>query len=362
VVPVRDIAWEACLLAPRRDPELERRLRKESGWVPGPLPYFFGCPWAQGAIATISARLGTHVYLEHHLADLVGLVVSQDNSCRYCYAAQRAILRMLGFPQQRISQLEQDFLTAELEPRERMALDFARRLSRSDPLPSEADKEPLRQAGFAEMEVKELAAVAGLHVFFNRVSTLPALPPQTFEELPDKWYVRLLRPLLVHRVTSMQKRGTAETLSNEQKVGPFSYVVLGLDGLPVAGELRGILDAMWRSPILHPRSKALVFAVVARAIGCPKSEQESVRLLLAEGLHRSDVDEILAHLACPKLDRTDALIAPFARETVWCEPARIQRSARKFRDTLSHEQLLELIAVASLANAVCRLGIVVDAC
>ena len=43
------------------------------------------------------------------------------------------------------AQLEQDLLTSELEPRESAALDFARKLSRSNPPPAKEDLEPLRQ-------------------------------------------------------------------------------------------------------------------------------------------------------------------------------------------------------------------------
>ena len=47
---------------------------------------------------------------------------------------------------------------------------------------------------------------------------------------------------------------------------------------------------------------------------------------------------------------------PFARETIWYEPAPLQRRARVLRDRLSGPQLLEAIGVASLANGLCRMG------
>jgi hypothetical protein len=59
-------------------------------------------------------------------------------------------------------------------------------------------------------------------------------------------------------------------------------------------------------------------------------------------------------------DRIEAVIVPFARETVWYQAAQIQRRAREVREALPRQQFLELIAVAAIANAVCRLGIVVD--
>jgi hypothetical protein len=49
---------------------------------------------------------------------------------------------------------------------------------------------------------------------------------------------------------------------------------------------------------------------------------------------------------------------PFARETVWYEPAVIQRRARALRDGLDSAQLLEAIGVAALANGLCRMAAV----
>jgi alkylhydroperoxidase family enzyme len=142
------------------------------------------------------------------------------------------------------------------------------------------------------------------------------------------------------------------------KTGPFAYVALELDGLPVARISRQILDSAWRSPILTQRAKALVFAVVARGIGSKRSEDEAKRLLAPLGLDEGQVDEILSHLASPKLDPIEAAIVPYARETIRYRPADIQRRGRKLREQLSVEQFLELVGVVGLANATCRLSLV----
>lgn len=357
---VSDIEWEACLLESRRNHDLERRLRKRGSMVPDSMGYFADCPWAAETIAELYACLLTSVHLESPLPDLAMLVVSQDNSCRFCFAAQRVLLRLQGFPQSRISQLEQDLLTAELDPRDKAALEFARRVSRSNPLPTEVDVKTLLDAGFSEMAIKELAGHVALSAFFNRISTLPALPPERYEELLDRWYVRLARPLLAWRVRSWMRVAEPKTLNPEERTGPFSYAVLALDGLPLASTLRGALDQMWRSPILSARCKTLVFAVVARAIGCPRATQESLELLAAEGLAPDEVEEILSHLASPKLDPIESLVLPLARETVWIQAATMQRHARELQEALSPAQFAEFIVVAALANSVCRLGIAID--
>jgi alkylhydroperoxidase family enzyme len=116
---------------------------------------------------------------------------------------------------------------------------------------------------------------------------------------------------------------------------------------------------MWDSPLLSRRTKALVIAVVTRALGCPMLEKEVAELLVAEGLESEQIAEVLAHLTSSVLDPVERIAVPFARETVWYEPAQIQRRGRAVMKELSREQFVELVAVASVANMVCRLGIVV---
>jgi hypothetical protein len=67
----------------------------------------------------------------------------------------------------------------------------------------------------------------------------------------------------------------------------------------------------------------------------------------------------LTHLDAPELDPVERVLVPFARETIWYEPAALQRRARAVRDRLSGPQFLESIGVAALANGLCRLGAMV---
>lgn len=353
---ILEVEWGSCLLERRPDSAVEKQIRRSSGHVPGAIAYFTPVPWMVHATAVLNARLLTRTYLDHDLADLVGLVVSQDSSCRFCFAATRGLLLVLGYPRSRIAQLEQGLIAADLPPPQRTALEFARRLARANPPPSPADIEPLRRAGFDDKLIRELAGLTALHVFFTRVSTLPALPPYLMEQLPDRWPVRLLRPLIDPWMRRLRRRGPAEHLQDAEKEGIYSSIVLALDGLPLARELRRALDNMWQSTILPRRAKALVFAVVARALGCGPSEREAVRLALKEGLPSDQVDVVLAHLAAPALDDVERLIVPFARETVWYQTPQIQRRARDLSTHLTKEQFIELTGVAGLANAVCRLA------
>lgn len=355
---LQNVEWGECLLEPRRDAELERDARKAYG-VPFPLIRFYSpCPWLARAFIKGNYRNGQLVHIDLDLADLIFLAVSQDNSCRYCYASQRMQLRVLGFDDERIRRVEEASFTAEADRGERLALDFARRFSRANPPPSAADKAALREAGYSDEAIKEIAYMASYTVSGNRTATLPAAPLERVEGMEDRWLFKLLRPLIARLLRPRKKRGRPEFLPSELKSGPFAYVALELDGLPIARISQEIRDSAWRSPILTQRAKALVFAVVARGLGSKRAEAEAKRLLTPLGLDEGEVNEILSHLASPKLDPIEAAVVPYARETIRYRPVDIQRRGRKLREQLTVEQFLELVGVVSLANGICRLSLV----
>ncbi len=355
-----EVEWEPCLLPPRPDPALAERLEQRYRRVPGSLVYFSACPELFEASTALSMCFTDPVHLEHDLCDMVGSVVSQDHSCRYCYAVQRAILRGVGFSEERIRRIADEALSDEHPPKVRAALEFARRVSRSNPLPTAADAKQLEEHGYSDMEIKELAALIAVHTCFNRISTLPALPPSGYESLPDRWYVKLLRPfytLYIHR--TVRRRAEPRMLRDDEKQGPFSEVICALDGLPVAGDLRRMLDLLCNSGALPKRTKALIFAVIGRALGCQTSEVECSRIAVEAGVDQSTVDDVLDHLSSPSLSEDERLLLPLARETVWYEPAPLQRRAREACDRLTTEQFIEFVLCAATANMMCRLGVIV---
>lgn len=356
---VSTIEWEACLLEPQPDSELKKRVERETGLAPGAIIYFTATPPIAEMMGRLSLCLRSRIHLDAHMSDLVGLVVSQDNSCRFCYAYQRAVMRSFGFSESRIEQIEQGFFTADLNRKEKAALDFARKVSRSNPLPSAADVRPLRDLGFSEIEIRELISQIGLFIFHNRVATLPALPSEWMEAMPEAWWARVFRPAIGWYMRRMFPAGQATTLAPGQAAGPFSNVVEAFDGLPFAGVLRDCLDVVLADGALRARTKVMTFAVVARALGCPATEAEAKRVLTQEhGMQAEAVENLLAHLTAPELDEVESLVVPFARDTVWYGQATpIQQRAREVRDRMKLEQFLEMIAAVSVANMVCRLGI-----
>jgi len=361
VAGLSGIEWGECVVPPRRDPELEDWAARELGTRLDLVPYLAHTPWQVRALVSHAFERGLFVHLHQELAELVWLAVSQDNSCRYCYDTHRALLRLTGIPEARMRRLEEQGFTADLDLPTRRACDFGRRLSRCNPPPDAEDVAGLREAGLSDGAVREIAWVASYAVAGNRISTLPALPPEPHEDMPERWTVRLLAPLVARRVRGRFRRGRPETQAAESLEGPYAFVVRLFEGLPTARVTREGIDDALASPILPARTKWLVCAVVARALGCARSESEAKRLLAAEGLAGEEVEGILRHLASPKLDRVETLAVPFARETVWYQTAQIQRKARELAKQISPAEFMELAGMAGVANRLCRLGALADA-
>jgi AhpD family alkylhydroperoxidase len=325
--------------------------------LPPGTPYFVHCPWVARAAVHYDWLKGRLLHIPVDLAEQIAVVVSQDNSCRYCFAAHRLMLRFTGVPEPRIRRLEQDLLTADLRPPERAALEFARQVSRAGPVVGPEQVEALLEVGWDAAAVREIALVAGFMLTANRYATLAALPPQRIEELPERWYVRAVVPLAGRFVRRRWRRGAPDFFEPGQRTGPFAAAVNAFDGLPLARALRTVLDEAWASALLPRRAKALIFAVVARGLAAPTVEREAVRLAAAEGLAKDALEPALAHLSAPALDPVEALLVPFARETLWYQPAPLQRRGRSLSQQLGPGPFLEAVGVASFANMVCRLEV-----
>lgn len=357
---ISEIEWEACLLEPRPNPALEQRMQRETGRPGQLMRYFEGSPWLADTIVRLSIQHKTHLHIDADLADHIGLVISQDNSCRFCFGMARAFLRVTGVSEARIARMEEDQLTGDFQPRERAILDFSRRLSRGRPLLEPSDVAQLHDIGLSQMEIAEVIGLCLNHLFFNRLATLVALPPFQLEKFPDQWWVRLLRPIIAYKFRRMQHTSAETRLLDEQKSGPGAAIINALDGLPVARDLRSVIDGMWLNAPLSSRTVSLIYAVVAYALGSTHCVAEARARLQEDGLESSDIDQILAHLSSPRLSEIETVLVPFARETVWYKPAQIQRRCAEIQAQIRRDEFLHFVGVVSIVNALCRCAFVAE--
>jgi AhpD family alkylhydroperoxidase len=352
---LQDVAWEQCLLEPRSDRAVESYARRKQGLAQPMISYFAPVPWLARALVDLHAEYGLLMHLDQAVADLVVLVVSQENSCRYCFAGVRALLWFQGMSRTRIQGMEQDLAQAGLSPRTMAAVAFARSQSHSGPPGARAAREALQRAGYGAEEMREIAFVAAQTDFSNRAHTIAAIPPRPVEQVTEQLHMRLLRPLLGRIVKKHRYRGQPTPLGPVPS-SPYAHIVNAYAGSPIAPALGRTLEEMWASPHLTRRCKLLMLAVVARGLACDVCARDVSKALREEGLKEETLIQVLTHLDAPELDPVERLLVPFARETIWYEPAVIQRRARAIRDGLDSAQLLEAIGVAALANGLCRMG------
>jgi len=350
--------WGECLVPVGPVPAaMAAEVRRALGAAPDWLARTATCPWIVRAITEMICK--PVAYVSPALCDLVSLVVSQDNSCRYCYGTQRAILRIQGYSDAYVDALLRDFHVGDLSPADRAALELARRMTRANPLPGRADFEEVVRAGMGRLAVAEVAVMAALSNFSNRAATLLALPPEQLERMVRRPLFRVMRPLIAWKIRSRAKSPAPLPEPNDGLCAP---VVSALGGSPSARVVRSMIDAAVSSEILPRRTKMLMIAVVARAIGSALVEREARDALLGEELTADDVDEVLRTLGAPALDARERRLVPFARETVHYQAATIQRRFRGVAGDLSPAEILETAGVVGLANAICRLSVVLDAC
>jgi AhpD family alkylhydroperoxidase len=351
--------WGECWLEPPPvPPAFAAEIKKLTGGVlPAAIARTASVPWVGRTWARVVHKQVAHMPLA--LWDLIGLVVSQDNSCRYCYGATRTILRLVGYREEQIDRIERDVAVSDLGRPERLALEFARKVSHANPRPTAQDRAALVDAGFTPAVVGEIVFAAAFSGFPNRVATLFALQPEEFEKLPDRLIGRLLRPLIAR---TMRGKRVPPPACPEPNTGPFRELVEVLTGSPKAQVVRDAVDGAFASSVLPRRTKLLMIAVIGRALGCGTSERAARDGLAAEGLTGTDVDGILANLGSDKLDRRDALLVPFARETVRYQTGSIQRRTRELARELPTDEVLEAAGVAALANALGRASILLETC
>jgi hypothetical protein len=175
------------------------------------------------------------------------------------------------------------------------------------------------------------------------------------ERLPEQWHTRLLRPLLGRSLRARHARGAVTAAPAPTRL-PYARLVEDYAGSPIATALARVLQDLWDSPVLTRRCKLLLLAVVAHGLPCGACELDLLELLEAEGLPRAGSTATLAALDGPALTATERALLPFARETLWYEPAPLQRRARELRGRVTDAELLEAIGVTALGNGLSRMA------
>jgi uncharacterized peroxidase-related enzyme len=103
--------------------------------------------------------------------EMIAVVVSVTNRCHYCIVSHSAALRKLTKDPDFVDRLATGYKYAELEPRDRAMLDFAVKLTEASDRCGDEDVEALRDAGWNDEEIMDIAQVAAMFNFTNRLAS-----------------------------------------------------------------------------------------------------------------------------------------------------------------------------------------------
>jgi uncharacterized peroxidase-related enzyme len=109
--------------------------------------------------------------------EMIAVVVSSENKCWYCLVAHGAAVRQLSGDPVLGEAMVMNYRAARLEPRQRAMLDFAVLLTKSSATLAEADRQVLRDVGFSDRDIFDIASVAAFFNMTNRVASATAMEP-----------------------------------------------------------------------------------------------------------------------------------------------------------------------------------------
>jgi uncharacterized peroxidase-related enzyme len=131
-------------------------------------------------------RAFTEMYNELMLGDsglsklereMIAVVVSSLNRCYYCLTAHGAAVRQLSGDPTLGEMMVMNYRAAALSPRHRAMLDFAEKLTEKPGKIDEPDRAALRQAGFSDRDIWDIASTAAFYNMSNRVASAVDMRP-----------------------------------------------------------------------------------------------------------------------------------------------------------------------------------------
>lgn len=109
--------------------------------------------------------------------EMIAVVVSAVNRCFYCLTAHGAAVRELSKDPVLGELLAMNYRTAELDKRQRAMLDFVWKLAETPAEIEEEDRQALRDAGFEDLDIWDIASVTAFFSMSNRMSSAIDLMP-----------------------------------------------------------------------------------------------------------------------------------------------------------------------------------------
>lgn len=109
--------------------------------------------------------------------EMIAVAVSSVNHCYYCLTAHGAAVRQLSNDPALGERLVMNYRAADLSPRHKAMLDFAVKLTEKPAEMEERDRAALREAGFTDRDIWDIASAAAFFNMSNRLASAVDMQP-----------------------------------------------------------------------------------------------------------------------------------------------------------------------------------------
>ncbi|HET7410250.1 MAG TPA: peroxidase-related enzyme [Paracoccaceae bacterium] len=109
--------------------------------------------------------------------EMIAVAVSSQNRCWYCQVAHGAAVRVLSGDPALGDALVMNWRVAPLTERQRAMIGFAEKMTVASSGIGEADRQALRDSGFSDEDIWDIAAVAGFFAMSNRMASAVEMVP-----------------------------------------------------------------------------------------------------------------------------------------------------------------------------------------
>lgn len=144
-------------------------LQKNLGFVPNLYAYFAKSDTALGDYLTLQNRKSS---LKAKEREVINLVTSQINGCRYCQSAHTVIGKMNGFTDEQILEIRKG--TASFDSKLDALVKFTASVVSNRGKATEESKEAFFEAGYHEVNMIDVIIVVGDKIISNYIHNLTA--------------------------------------------------------------------------------------------------------------------------------------------------------------------------------------------
>jgi uncharacterized peroxidase-related enzyme len=154
------------------------KCQEKLGFVPNVLQaYAFDTAKLQAFLDMVDDLMLADSGLSKLEREMIAVAVSSVNHCHYCLTAHGAAVRQRANDPELGEMIAQNYRAAPLPPKQKAMLDFAVKLTEHPAKMEESDRATLRQAGFSDRDIWDIAATASFYNMSNRMAAATDMRP-----------------------------------------------------------------------------------------------------------------------------------------------------------------------------------------